>query len=1236
MIKSKLSIVLFLLCMYHFSTAQNVPILSYDVNSYGQAQLEIDGDANKYYVLTAQHQPGLTYESITSMTMGIDGTMYVSEPLAAFPVTSYKITAHSIVSPIDTDRDGVDDITEFNDLPTQAPLNFAAPIPFIDGTTSIDSYETYSDLAVVNNNIPWAQFLNNQEFAKFVIVNQDSDNPEVYFVNSNTHYIHADFINTLNLNNSDVTVTGEIVYNPNEILPTGVIGTYSFNYSFGNSYPFSHTQRTFELLAANMPYLQNNFKHFIGDGGENAYENIHKNDFVGSRITVELESDVFADVDFLPFHQAEGFGYFRHMQLDENPGSRDIVIYDVLPNSLPRVGGIITSVIQTPLSHVNLRAIQDNVPNAYIREPLAVDSISSLLGKYIYYKVEQDRYEIREATLEEVNEWFDKLRPTEEQIPDRDLSQTEILPLDDINFNMSTAFGAKCSNVATMRTFGFPEGTIPDGFGIPFYYYDEFMKFNGFYQKVEDMINEPMFITDLETRIEALSDFRKEIKAAIMPQWMLDDLQDMHDAFPEGTAVRVRSSTNNEDLPGFSGAGLYTSKTQHLDEGHISKSVKQVYASIWNFRAFEERDFYRVDHYIAAMGLLCHPNYQEEKSNGVGVSLDPIYSTENTFYLNTQVGESLITNPDENSIPEEILLNEDPAEGYFVLRNSNLVPNGELVMSEAYLDLMREYLKVIHDEFEILYNVVGAEGFGMDIEYKVTIDDQMIIKQARPWVSFWADIKSNFDLAVEEISNPQSSSTLGDAELITAKIANRGLRNMKDFEISLFVEGQVVETMLITDELVSQSDAEYQFTLPQDLSAIGDYQIGAAVSHPSDGYSTNDTLQTSISMLHTLEGSITAQLESIKCGSVLEILATVKNLGEATFSNTEIEVLSNGLVVETINYDFGIPYSEEVDILITVTENLQPTDNVITLNLANVNNQQDAVLDNNMSSIMTDLDNNFTYITLVINADDYPEETSWTLYNTTTDELVESGSLTSTTEIFTQEICVTDNSCFSFLMNDSYNDGICCSYGMGNFSLLDANGETIVYNNGDFGAQAEEIFCVGENACMLTAEITVNNASTNQVADGSLSIQAFSGTAPYEYSIDGGVTFVSTTIFDNLPSGDYMVVVRDAADPMCIYEELVTIDSDITISVDDLSPSNIKVYPNPTSGNFVIELDQNFALAGILNIQVYDNLGKLVNTTSISELESKATISIEEYPAGTYIAKCFNQDFEKYFKVIKL
>ena len=130
--------------------------------------------------------------------------------------------------------------------------------------------------------------------------------------------------------------------------------------------------------------------------------------------------------------------------------------------------------------------------------------------------VEIEQFEIREATLNEVNNWYEDLRPTEPQIPVRDLSITEIMPLEDINFEMSSSFGAKCSNVATMRSFDFPEGTIPDGFGIPFYYYDEFMQFNNFYEEAQVMINNPAFQNDINFRTERLKDFRRDIKDAPM------------------------------------------------------------------------------------------------------------------------------------------------------------------------------------------------------------------------------------------------------------------------------------------------------------------------------------------------------------------------------------------------------------------------------------------------------------------------------------------------------------------------------------------------------------------------------------------------------------------------------------------------------------------------------------------------------------------------------------------------
>ena len=1236
MIRNKILTLIYFLAICNFCVAQNVPIDGYSINLFGQVQLEIQGEADKYYVLTALHEPNLDYESITSITMGVDGPMIISEPAGAYQLQNYAITAHSIANPDDIDGDGIDDITEFNDMPTLGPINFANEVPFIDGSNSIDNHQTFSELAVIEDDIPWAPFLNNQEFAKFAILNQNTDEPEVYFINSNTHGIHASFLGTINTAGAAIT-TGEIVYNPNEILPNGVVGSYSFNYSFGDAYTFEETQRTFELLVANMPYLQNNMQHFISEGSENEYETQHEADYVGSRINVVLESEYFSDVDFIPFHQAEGFGFFRHMTLNENPGSRDIVLYDALPNSLPRVGGIITSVVQTPLSHVNLRAIQDNVPNAYIKDPLSIDSIANLLDNYIYYRVENDNYFIREATADEVNDWFEALRPTEPQIPERDLSFTQILPLDSIEFSMSTAFGAKCSNVATMRTFGFPEGTIPDGFGVPFYFYDEFMKFNNFYEEVETMIADPDFIADHEVRVDRLKALRDDIKAATMPQWMLDELQAMHDAFPEGTAVRCRSSTNNEDLPGFSGAGLYTSKTQHLDEGHISKSMKQVYASMWNFRAFEERDFYRVDHFIAAMGVLCHPNFQEEKSNGVGVSIDPIYQTQNTFYLNTQVGESLITNPDENSIPEEILLYENPAQGYLLLRESNLVNPGELVMDEIYLDQMRDYLSVIHDEFEILYDVVGAEGFGMDIEYKVTAQDQLIIKQARPWVSFWSEINATYDLGVVEIVEPQSSASLGNDELVTARIGNQGLKDMEDFDITLLVNGQFVETITIADTLNPFTDAEFQFTVPQDFSAIGDYNITTIVTDTIDGYANNDTLNTVLSMLHLLEGGIEIGQLIPKCGEEVEVIALVTNYGETTFTTTEIEVVVNGSVVETVSYNFSIPYLAEVMIPITVTENLQQTGNDITLNLLNVNGQPDAVINNNTISGTTDLSNEYDVITILINADNFPQETSWEIYDELKDETIATGSLESGTDVYMQDVCVDYGSCFSLYVFDSFGDGICCGFGEGNFSVLDNSGNTLVFNNGDFGDQAQELFCPNGEGCAFTATVTTTNAANEISSDGSITIIPSAGFSPYQFSINGGQTYFDNNVFSNLSPGEYMIMVQDASGT-CIYEETVTVEFNLANDVTDIALNGIKIFPNPTSDNITIEIEDTSELTGIIYIEIYDYLGRIIQTDTISKTGDNATsvISLVDYASGSYFVKCYNDSFDQHFKIVKL
>lgn len=1157
--------ILCLISFHIYSSAQNVEIDNYSVNNLGQVQLSIQAEAGKYYVLHAQHSP--TFNWAVSITIGVNGTMIISESGAAYPLENYTITEHDMGNPDDYDGDGIDDITEFNNMPTDGPLNFAEAIDFIDGATSIPDAETFMSLATVNN-VGWAPFLDDQLYVKFGILDRDTSEPKVYFINSNTYTIHASFWNGIDATVNGDDSSGEIVFNPNDILPSGIIGTYSFNFSFGDAYNFEDTQRTYELLAASMPFLQNNMNHFIGQSSENNHISNYAEDFVDSRIDVVLETDVFAEVNYVPFHEAEGYGFFRHMQdLNETPGSRDIVLYDALPNSLPRVGGIITSVMQTPLSHVNLRAIQDNVPNAYIADPLSNNAISSLLGNYIYYKVESEQFEIREATLAEVNEWYEDLRPTEPQIPIRDLSITDIVPLDDIEFEMSTAFGAKCSNVATMRDFGFPEGTIPDGFGIPFYYYDEFMQFNNFYQEAQVILENPVFHNDINFRVERLKLFREDIKAAPMPQWMLDDLQAMHDGFPEGTAVRVRSSTNNEDLPGFSGAGLYTSKTQYPDEGHISKSIKQVYASMWNFRAYEERDFYRVDHFMAAMGVLCHPSFQNEQSNGVGISIDPIYDTEDTFYLNTQVGESLITNPEANSVPEEILLYEDPNQGggYLVLRLSNLVNPGELVMDQVYLDQMREYLSIIHDEFAILYDVVGAEGFAMDIEYKVTEEGQLIIKQARPWVSFWADITSDYDLGVSAIASPQSSSSLGSEELVTTTISNNGINDMTDFNIELLVDGQLMETIIIDQTIEPFSEADYQFSVPQDFSNIGDYTVTSIVNHINDEYENNDTLSVVLRKVHLLNGEISLGELEVVCDDIVEAEAIVYNHGEETITELEIEVIVNDLSVDIIDAEVNIPFEQEGVVTIAIDDNLQQNNN-ITLNLLDINGQQDEDLSNNSATTSASLDSNYDIITLLINADDYPQETSWKLLDES-NQIIAAGALDNDTEVFTEDICVDYSSCFSLYVYDSYGDGICCGYGFGDFLIMDSSDNIVLSNNGEFDNFVQEVFCLDESGCEITADINISPANSTFANDGAITININSGLSPFQYSIDNGQTFFDSNTFSDLTPGDYDVFVMGATG-ICTFEETVFVGACDFTSVNIVATTASSVVS--TDGSIVI------------------------------------------------------------------
>ncbi len=105
-----------------------------------------------------------------------------------------------------------------------------------------------------------------------------------------------------------------------------------------------------------------------------------------------------------------------------------------------------------------------------------------------------------------------------------------------------------------------------------------------------------------------------------------------------------------------------------------------------------------------------------------------------------------------------------------------------------------------------------------------------------------------------------------------------------------------------------------------------------------------------------------------------------------------------------------------------------------------------------------------TEVTLTITFDNYPGETSWQIIGGTGSEVYSGGSYGSQSNGSTINLSRTlDDDCYTFVMYDTYGDGICCSYGNGSYRLTDAIG-TVLVSGGTFSNQDTTAFCVGASS----------------------------------------------------------------------------------------------------------------------------------------------------------------------------
>ena len=469
---------------------------------------------------------------------------------------------------------------------------------------------------------------------------------------------------------------------------------------------------------------------------------------LAGRVPVIRTEEVFRGQTYQPLNQVTGVGTLRFRRLSELGGRAlsptDIAVLDRVPNDISLVSGLVTAEFQTPLAHVNLLSKNRGTPNMALRGAWDDPSLRALEDRLVRLEVGPQDFSIREATREEAEAYWDQLRPPGPLVPELDLTWTEPVDLDAADAGDASRIGAKAANLAELarvRVAGAPLSTPADPFAIPLSAYRRHIEASGIDLAIEALLEDAPGLSgeDLAAR---LFDLRWTIYQAPMdPDLRARVAAEARARWGDAARVRFRSSTNVEDLPDFSGAGLYTSASADLARGEqaVEDAVKVVWASAWNLQAFVERDFYRVDQRQVGMGVLVHPAMPDELANGVAVTINEFAENRPAFFINAQLGEVSVTNPTGLAVPEQLLFYtwyEEPE--VEVITRSSLVarvpgwPAFPAVLADTELEELGAALTAIHAHFAAMGG--GGADFAMDVEWKLDPDHRVVIKQARPLV----------------------------------------------------------------------------------------------------------------------------------------------------------------------------------------------------------------------------------------------------------------------------------------------------------------------------------------------------------------------------------------------------------------------------------------------------------------------------------------------------------------------
>jgi hypothetical protein len=598
-----------------------------------------------------------------------------------------------------------------------------------------------------------------------VVLDQYDDNA-LYFQNSTRYQIHYDFVSE-HLSGGDLPLVADLstfsnveYYRPDRRFVLGAVSYYeapdvwALELSPYDTASAEMIQALYEAIAQSAYFGPALKFHPTSEPIQKVADKLPES------VQVITTDELYGQIDYQPLTLATTIGRVVFAQRVDLAniylGYQDLAVLDEAPNDISVVAGLITEEFQTPLSHVNVLSQNRKTPNMGLRGAFENETLRALEGKWAELTVGSTEWTIREVTAEEAQAFWEDHKPTPVVLPDLNLDVTELLDIEDVTPESEDvslrdaikesvrAYGGKAAQYSILaKTEGVP---TPKAFAIPVFYYHQFMTENGFFERIDTLLADADFMGDPAVREQELQTLRDDMVAAPVNQAFQDLLQVKLETDYPGITMRFRTSTNSEDLDGFPCAGCYESQTgDPANWETVLTAVKGAWSSIWLFRTFEERSYYGIDHQSVAMALLVHHNFPAEEANGVATTnnvFDPA-GLEPAFYVNVQWGgDAEVVHPPPNVTSDSFLyFFDNPNQPITFISHSNLVPDGETVLSLTQTHELGVALKAIHERFSPAYGPKSGNQawYAMDVEFKFDDMNQtdgkphLYVKQARPY-----------------------------------------------------------------------------------------------------------------------------------------------------------------------------------------------------------------------------------------------------------------------------------------------------------------------------------------------------------------------------------------------------------------------------------------------------------------------------------------------------------------------